>query len=226
MRRFYKQAAVGDARQILLDGRPVKTPGRRLLALPTDALANAVAREWDDQGEKVDPRSMSLTGLANAAIDRVAPDPAAFARGLAAYGESDLLYYRAEGPRPLAERQAELWDPILAWARARYDVAFDLTSGVIHRPQPPATVERLGQAVAARDSFALAGLSPLVAVSGSLIIALALGEGAIGPEEAWAAAILDEQWQAAQWGEDAEAAAALAGRRAEFETARLFLTLL
>lgn len=226
VRRFYRQASVGEDNVILLDGRPVKTPSRRDLAPPSRALAEAIADEWNRQGEKVDPRSMPLTGLANAAIDRIAPDPAAFAHGLAAYGESDLLCYRAEGPAPLAARQAEYWDPILAWARTRYDVAFETTSGILHRPQPPATVETLGRAVAARGPFELAGLSPLVTVSGSLVIALALAEGAILPDRAWAAASLDEQWQAEKWGEDVEAAAALANRRADFEAASRFLSLL
>ena len=119
MRRFYTAASVGEGRRILLDGKKVKTPGRRDLALPTDALAGAIADEWNAQDRKIDPRSMPLTGLANAAIDRIAPEPAAFARGLAAYGESDLLCYRAEGPAPLVARQAERWDPILAWAEQR-----------------------------------------------------------------------------------------------------------
>lgn len=226
VRRFYKLAEVGEDNHILLDGRPVKTPSRRGLALPNALLAEAVAEEWNAQGTTIDPRAMPLTGLANAALDRVAPDPAAFAAGLAAYGQSDLLCYRAEGPAPLAARQSELWDPILAWAQQRYDAVFELTQGVLHMPQPPETVARLGAAVAARDQFQLAGLSPLVTVSGSLLIALALAEGAIGLEPAWAAATLDERWQAEHWGEDEEAAAALAARRRDFEAAARFLALL
>lgn len=226
VKRFYKAATVGDGRFILLDGRPVKTPGRHGLALPSDALAEAVADEWNAQGEHIDPRAMKLTGLANAAIDRIAPGQAGFARGLAAYGESDLLCYRAEAPTPLVSRQAALWDPILAWAQQRYDVVFELASGVTHMPQPPETLARLNAAVAARDAFALAGLHPLVTISGSLLIALALAEGALPLGEAWAAATLDEQWQVEQWGEDADAAAALAARRRDFEAAARFLALL
>jgi chaperone required for assembly of F1-ATPase len=169
---------------------------------------------------------MPLTGLANAAVDRVAADPAAFARGLAVYGESDLLCYRSEGPRPLVDRQAERWDPLLDWARRRFDVVFEVTAGVMHRPQPAATVERLAHATAARGPFQLAGLSPLVTISGSLVIGLALSEGAIGLDPAWEAATLVEAWQAEQWGEDALAAAALRNRRREFEAAYRFLTLL
>ena len=226
MKRFYRLASVGEGNLVLLDGRPVRTPGRAPLALPGASLAEAIADEWNEQGETIDPRAMPLTGLANAAIDRIAPAPDAFAEGLAAYGESDLLCYRAEGPAPLVARQADHWDPLVAWAEARYDIAFEVTAGIVHRPQPEETVERLAAAVAARDPFELAGLSPLVTVSGSLVVALALAEGAIGLDAAWAAASLDEQWQAEQWGEDAEAAKALAGRRADFAAAARFLSLL
>jgi chaperone required for assembly of F1-ATPase len=229
MRRFYKEAQVqpqpgGFA--LLLDGKPVKTPARRQLAVPSRPLADAMAAEWQAQAEKIDPRLMPLTGLANAAIDRVAPDIAAFAAGLAQYGESDLLCYRAEGPERLVARQSELWDPILAWARQRYDVELKVTSGIIHRPQPPATVERLGRAVSARGAFDLAALSPLVTVSGSLLIALALAEGGISLEEAWPAAALDDHWQAEKWGHDSEAVLALENRRNDFEAGARFLTLL
>jgi chaperone required for assembly of F1-ATPase len=226
VRRFYKEALAGADRQILLDGRPVKTPGRAPLAPPTDSLAGAIADEWNAQGEIIDPRSMPLTGLANAAIDRVAPAPEAFAAGLAVFGESDLLCYRAEGPAPLVALHAEHWDPLLAWARGRYSIEFAVTAGIIHTPQPRETIARLAATVAARDPFELAGLSPLVTVSGSLVLALALAEGAIGLDAAWAAATVDEQWQIDQWGEDAEALHALANRRADFAAAARFLSLL
>ncbi|HEY7810461.1 MAG TPA: ATP12 family protein [Allosphingosinicella sp.] len=229
MKRFYEKAgAVPSAGgvAILLDARPVKTPGRHPLFVPTEELAEAIAAEWDSQGEQIDPRSMPLTGLANAAIDRVTPDPAAFAQGIAQYGESDLLCYRAESPQPLVQRQSERWDTLLEWARKRFDIELHTAPGVMHRPQPESSVTRLAAAVAARDPFRLAGLSPLVTISGSLVIALALAEGTIGLEEAWAAATLDEQWQAEQWGEDDLAAQALAARRRDFDAAYRFLTLL
>ena len=229
MKRFYGQATLSPEEggvAVRLDDRPVRTPGHQALRVPTEELAEAIAAEWNAQGEKVDPRSMPLTGLANAAIDRVAPDPAAFARSLAEYGESDLLCYRADGPQALVERQESAWEPLLAWARTRFDVVLETTTGVIHRRQPAATVERLGRAVAARGPFQLAGLAPLVTLSGSLIAAVALAEGAIGLDRAWAAATLDEAWQAEQWGEDSLAAEALAQRRREFEAAYRFLTLL
>ena len=229
MKRFFKEAAAvpaGSRLAIRLDGRPVRTPAHNLLELPTEELADAIAAEWNAQSEEIDPRSMPLTGLANAAIDRVAPDPAAFARGLAAYGESDLLCYRAEGPETLAKRQAEVWDPILDWARRRFGIEVETVCGIMHKAQPVETVALLGLEVAARDPFRLAGLSPLVTVSGSLLVALALAEGEIGLERAWAAATLDESWQAEQWGEDPLAAAAIEARRRDFDAAYLFLTLL
>ncbi|MEA2999334.1 MAG: hypothetical protein QOK17_1167 [Sphingomonadales bacterium] len=229
MKRFYKAASAAPGpggAAILLDGRPVKTPARAPLAVPTEALGHAIAAEWAAQGEEIDPRAMPLTGLANAAIDRVAPDPRAFACGLAKYGESDLLCYRAETPQPLVRRQADAWDPLLAWARLRFDVDFEVTAGVIHRPQPPPTVERLRRAVAAFDPFALAALAPLVTVSGSLLIALALAEGELGLEQAWSAATLDEAWQAEHWGNDPLAAAARDERRRDFDAGYLFLSLL
>jgi chaperone required for assembly of F1-ATPase len=226
VRRIYKTASLGEGKVVLLDARAVKTPGRAPLAPPTPSLAAAIVDEWNEQGETIDPRSMPLTGLANAAIDRIAPAKEAFAQGLAAYGESDLLCYRAEGPAPLVARQAALWDPLLAWARDRYDVAFAVTSGIVHTPQPPETVERLAAAVHARGAFELAGLSPLVTVSGSLVVALALAEGAVSLDQAWAAGSLDEQWQIEQWGDDMEAVKALAGRRTDFAAAARFLSLL
>jgi chaperone required for assembly of F1-ATPase len=229
MRRFYGQSTVSPEPggvAVLLDGRPVRTPGRNLLRVPTEELADAIAAEWNAQGEKIDPRSMPLTGLANVTIDRVEPDPAGFARTLAEYGESDLLCYRAEGPDSLVERQDEVWNPLLAWARTRFGVDIETTAGIMHRRQPPATVEQLGRAVAARSPFQLAGLAPVVTIAGSLIIALALAEGAIGVSAAWDAALLDETWQAEQWGADPLAAASLENRRREFEAAYRFLTLL
>lgn len=229
MKRFYTEAETVEADGgfgIALDGRPVRTPGRAALAVPTRALGAALADEWMAQGDTIDPRAMPLTGLANAAIDRIAPDMAGFAAGLAAYGESDLLCYRADAPAPLVARQAEAWDPLLDWAARRYDVAFVVTAGIVHAPQAPAAIERLAVATAARGPYALAGLSPLVTISGSLVAALALAEGAFGVEEVWTRVTVDEAWQAEQWGEDTLAAAALAARRAEFMSAATFLALL
>lgn len=223
MKRFWKEVAVGPDRVVELDGRPVRTPGRAALALPTYALAEAVAAEWRGVGDTLDPRAMPLTGLSNAAIDRIAPDRASFAAGLARYGESDLVCYRAEAPAELVQRQAAAWDPVLDWARGRYDVHFELVTGVIHRTQPAPTVRRLADAVAAQDEWQLAGLSPVVTITGSLLLGLALLEGAAAADAVWAAANVDEDWQREQWGEDALATEATEGRRREFGAAVRFL---
>lgn len=229
MRRFYAEASAGpagaDGIPILLDGRAVKTPARAALAVPTLRLADAIVAEWQAQRETVAPRTMPMTGLANAAIDRVTPDPRAFATPLAAYGESDLLCYRAETPASLVAAQEQAWDPLLAWAKARYDVTFAVTAGIVHRAQPPATIRRLTDALAARAPFALAAFSPLVTISGSLVIALALAEGEIEPEPAFDAAHLDELWQATRWGEDALATQAREERRRDFLAGARFLRL-
>jgi chaperone required for assembly of F1-ATPase len=226
MKRFWKDVAIDADRVVTLDGKPVRTPGRRPLALPTAALAEAVADEWRSVGETIDPRTMPLTGLANAATDPIANDPTQFAARLAAYGESDLLCYRAEGPPLLVERQAAAWDPLLDWARARYDVTFAVTAGVMHVAQAPATIARLHEAVAAYDDFRLAGLSPVVTLTGSLVIGLALIEGEIGADAAWAAAGLDEDWSIEMWGEDWQAAELRELKRQEFARGAAFLGML
>ena len=225
MKRFWKTVTVDAERGVRLDERPVRTPGRVPLLLPTDMLAEAVADEWREVTDDIDPRAMPLTGLANAAIDRIAPDPAAFAAGLAAYGESDLLCYRAERPPDLVGRLAALWDPPLDWARDRYDVHFEIVIGVIHRPQPEATIARLGAAIATRRPFELAPLSPIVTITGSLVLALALAERAMEAEAVWAAANLDEDWQAEQWGEDDLAVKTREAHQREFHAAARFLSL-
>lgn len=229
MKRFWKDVSVepeGEGWGVRLDGRPVKTPARAALSVRAERLAEAIANEWRAVDEKIDPRAMPLTGLANAAIDRVAPDGDAFAKGLANYAEADLACYRAEGPRRLIERQTEHWDKLLSWARRRYDVDFVTTSGLMHVAQPPATVERLSHAIAALDPFRLAGLSPLVTIGGSLAAALAVLEKAMTPEEAWEAVSVDERWQLEQWGGDQEAEAALENRQRDFLAAARFLDLL
>lgn len=229
MKRFWKEANVKRSEAgwgIRLDDRPVKPPARKPLSVPSKALADAIADEWRAIEVKIDPRAMPLTGLANAAIDRVAPERQAFASGLARYAEADLACYRAEGPAALVARQEQSWDSLLAWARRRFDVDFATTSGILHVEQPPGTVEQLSHAVAALDAFHLAGLSPLVTVGGSLIAALAVLEQAMTTEEAWNAISLDERWQLEQWGADAEAELALESRHQDFFVAARFLKLL
>lgn len=229
MKRFWKEASVIEAEDgwgVALDGRPVRTPMRAQLLVPGRTLAEAIAAEWATQGETVDPRAMPATGFANAAIDRIAPDPAAFAADLARYAEADLLCYRADAPAELATRQAARWDPLLDWARARFDVHFAIGTGILHLPQPPETVARLSAAIAAIDSFRLAAMSPLVTISGSLVTALALLEGRVSTDEAFDLTHLDELWQVEQWGEDELALKSREARRADFRAAADFLALL
>ena len=228
MKRFWKEVTVepkDGGWEVRLDGRPVRTPARAPLNVPNQALAEAIAQEWREAGEDVDPRAMPLTGLANAAIDRVEPDKDAFAAGLARYAEADLACYRAGGPSALVERQEQSWDALLNWARRRFDVDFVTTPGLAHVAQPSATIERLVHAVAALDAFHLAGLSPLVTIGGSLIAALAVLEKAISAGQAWEAVSIDERWQLEQWGADVEAEAALENRRRDFLAAARFLEL-
>ncbi len=225
MKRFWKEAHA-EGGTVLLDGRPVRTPRRNALAVPTEPLAAAIVEEWTAVGEELDPRTLPLTGLANAAIDIVATDRDGFADQLARYGETDLIAYRAETPAPLIRRQADEWDPLIAWARARYDVHVETVAGIMHRPQPDATVERLREATRARSDFELAGLSPIVTIGGSLIAGLALVEGAFNAERLWSAVQLDELWQEELWGADDLALQARAVRRRDWDAAVRFLHLL
>ncbi|MES2055887.1 MAG: ATP12 family protein [Pseudomonadota bacterium] len=226
MKRFWTDVAVDTAGVVTLDGKPVRTPGRVPLAIPFPALAGAVADEWRAVTGEIDPRGMPLTGLANAAIELVGADPAGFAAGLATFAQSDLLCYRAEDPPTLVERQAELWDPLLDWARGRYDVHFEIVAGIMHKPQPAVTIARLSDAVAVRSPWELAGLAPIVTIGGSLIAALALIEGAASADRIWRAVELDEDWQAEQWGRDDLSLAALDSRRRDFDAGVRFLTLI
>lgn len=229
MKRFYKTVAAvanGEAWGIALDGRAVRTPARVSLTLPTAALTQAIVAEWDAQGDKIEPLTMPLTGLCNAAIDRVAPDRSGFAASLAAYAETELLAYRADYPPPLVVRQAAVWDPLLAWARTRYDVAFNVTTGIVHVAQPPATLARIAAVFASFDAFRLAALNQAVTITGSAVIALALADGHVGAGQAYAAGHLDELWQAEQWGSDPLAEAPRAERQANLAAAARLLALL
>lgn len=226
MKRFYKDVTIGEDRSILLDGRPVRTPARHLLLLPSKALALAVAEEWAAQGDDIDPRSMPMTGLANAAIDRVAPDVEGFLAPLVEYSETDLLCYRADSQPELAQLQATEWDPALDWAARRFGVVFTVAHGIMHRPQPEATIKALSDGLRDLDPFRLAAMNPLVTISGSLVLALAIVDQSMDAEAAFAKAHLDELWQAELWGEDEFAIKAREARRADFMAVARFIDLL
>lgn len=214
-----------DGWGIALDGRPLRTPGRSPLEVPSQALADAIAAEWAAVDSEVRPGTMPMTGIANAAVDIVSPDPATFAATLAAYGETDLTCYRAEGPQPLVARQVAAWEPALKAVEARHGLLFRRTAGIVHVPQPAETLAQLRALFAGLSPWRLAPLQPIVSLSGSAVLALALLEGVLDAEAAFDAGHLDEAWQAEQWGEDTLALEARDGRWAQFAAAARFLAL-
>ncbi len=229
MRRFWKtvsaeQSAWGFG--IRLDGRVLKTPMKNELLLPTTALTNAVVAEWKAVDEKIDPLAMPMTGFANAAIDHVAKDRETFAANIAAYAETDAFCYRADEGEALAEKQTEIWEPWLNWARGRYDVSFTIVHGIMHQPQPAASLEILRQAVAARGTFELAAMAKLAHLAGSLIAVLAIVEQEADPAALWQDLCLEELWQEELWGHDHWAEKNRLDRWAEFQGAAQFLDLI
>lgn len=210
---------------VALDGRRVRTPAKAPLVVPTQGLAQAMAAEWAAQQDKVDPTTMPFTRTANAAIDKVVAQHAEVAQMLADYGDSDLLCYRAETPRDLADRQAASWDPILEWAADRYGARLQPRAGVMHAPQSPQALEKLGAAVAAQDQFRLAAFHDLVTISGSLVMGLAAAEGAFDIDQLWQASRVDEAYQIEQWGDDEEAAETTELKRQAFLHANRFYSL-
>lgn len=228
MKRFWTNVSVDQAdtgHRVLLDGRKVRTPAKAELILPTQAMAQAVAEEWDAQSDVLDPRNMPCTRSANAAIDRVVPQIAEVAEMLAAYGDSDLLCYRADSPQALVARQAESWDPALDWAAEALGARLEPRNGLMHAPQQPDVLAVLAQRVARMGPFHLAGFHDLVGLSGSLILGFAAACDWRPAEEIWALSRLDEDWQAEQWGADDEAVAAAAFKRQEFLHAKRFFDL-
>ncbi len=228
MKRFYEKVVVvaeAGGATIRLDGRPVRTPARALLVLPDRALAEAVAGEWRAQADTVDPRSMPLMRIAATAIDRVAPRLEAVIDEIAAYADSDLVCYRAEGPPELVARQHEAWQPLLNWLAGRYGARLAVTVGVVHRPQSKAKLAALRKAVAGHDAMALAALHLATGAAGSLVVALALAAGEIAADEAFALSQLDESFQIERWGEDAEARARRQALAADIDSAGRFLKL-
>jgi chaperone required for assembly of F1-ATPase len=228
-RRFYREAAAvaeGDRWRIALDGKVVKTPARNPLALPTRALAEAIAAEWAAQDTKVKPDTMPLMQLASTAIDRVAPERARIIAEIAGYAATDLVCYRAEAPAELVARQAAQWDPLIEWLRERYDVSLKVAAGVMAIPQSEQALAALTRAVAAQDDLRLTALGVMTGAAGSLAVASAVLEGRIGPEAAAEAAQLDELFQAERWGIDPEAEKRRALQRADLAAAKRFLDLL
>ncbi len=223
-RRFYADVATapsttGAGHVILLDGRPARTPGRRELRLPTLALATAVAAEWSAQVTLIDPARMPLTRLSNTAIDGVAERAVEVAADVASYAASDLLCYRAEYPEALADRQRALWDPCLAWAGQTLGVDLQVVTGLMPVAQPADTPAKVVAGISTWDPFKLTALHVMTTLVGSALLALAVAHGRMTAESAWEAAHVDEDWQIADWGEDAEATARRARRWTEMQAA-------
>ena len=227
-KRFWKNTdvtPVDGGYSVTLDGRGIKTPAKTPLVVPTEALARQIADEWQAQGEKVDPSSMPFTRMSNSALDKVATQHAEVADMLAAYGDSDLLCYRAVDPAGLVKRQSEAWDPVLDWAHETFGARLEPRAGVMHEPQDPGALGKLADQVHAMSPFALAAFHDLVSLSGSLVLGLAATRGYQEPEAIWALSRIDETWQEEQWGVDEEAAEVAAYKRGEFLHAARFYTL-
>lgn len=228
MKRFYKAVTVavdGGGFRVMLDGRPLRTVGGRAQIVPSAPLAEALAAEWSAQGEEIDPAGFVFRDLADYAIDVVSHGKAAVAEELVPYAETDTLCYRAEPDEALGIRQRAVWDPLLTAAEARWDVRFVRVAGVMHRPQPPETLARLREELAARDGFTLAALKTTTSLAASLVLGLMAVEADAEIDALWDAANLEEDWQAELWGKDAEAEARRARRHAAFAAAARFAVL-
>ena len=228
-KRFWKSAEVvpvNDGFTVQLDGRVIKTPARAPLVVPTLAVAELIAAEWQAQGEKIAPETMPATRAANAAIDKVRGQFDEVAGLVAAYGETDLLCYRATFPAELRARQDAAWNPLLSWSTDRFGLRWVITEGVMPQPQPPETLARLNAQVACFSPFELTAFHDLVALSGSLVIGLAVTGGQGTPEALWQVSRIDEDWQTEKWGNDDEAGALAARRRQGFMDAAVFFAAL
>lgn len=222
-KRFYDKVDVLEGPEgfvVHLDGKPVRTPGKAVLLLPTARAAKLVADEFSAQDENIDLVAMPVMRLANTAIDGVATDTQAVLEDILRFSSSDLLCYRADAPERLVERQAEAWDPVLDWARSRLGARFFLAEGVMHVEQPRETIAAIGVHLRPREQpMRLAALHVMTSITGSALLALAVEAGELDVETAWLAAHVDEDWNAEQWGEDFEAAARRAARKRDFTAA-------
>ena len=229
MKRVYKVVetrAVEGGWGVALDGRPVRTPARRELAVPSERLAAAIAAEWDAQDPDIRPETMPLTRLAATAIDRTAAERDKIVAEVANYAATDLVCYRAAHPPALAARQEAVWQKLIDWAAGRYDAGLAVTAGIVPVPQSPASLKAYATVVAAFDDFRLTALQAVTATCGSLVIALALHEGRLDAEAAFDASQLDETFQIEAWGEDAEATRRRAALAEDIRATARFLELL
>jgi chaperone required for assembly of F1-ATPase len=228
MKRFYKDVAVeqvDDGWRVTLDGRPIKTARMKPQLVPTKSLADALAAEWAQQGEEIDPRTLPLRDLADYTVDVVASDGAGITASILPYAETDTLCYRADPDEPLYKRQLELWEPILQRAEVRLGLSFERASGIVHKPQPAASLAALKKQLEAQDAFTLAATKNLASLAHSLVIALEALEDGADAGALWAAANAEEDWQAEQWGWEWTAEERRARRLADFTRAMEFARL-
>lgn len=227
-KRFWEKASVnarGGQFEVLLDGCKLRTPAKAELLVPTENLALEIAREWGAQGERIDPMTMPTTRTANAAIDKVKPQHSEVSDLIAAYGETDLLCYRAPEPKELVERQNAAWDPLLDWAKTVLDAPLVTGNGVIFVQQDQKAIQNLTRRVKNLNEFELSAFHDLVAMSGSLIIGFAVTEGFMKVDDLWSKSRIDEDWQIEIWGEDEEAMEAILVKKQAFEHAAVFFSL-
>jgi chaperone required for assembly of F1-ATPase len=226
-KRFYKDVAAAPAETgfvVHLDSKPVRTPGKALLTLPTERSAALVVAEFSAQDERIDPSTMPIYRLVNTAIDGVAADPAAVRGDIAKFASSDLLCYRADAPAGLVERQAKAWDPVLDWVYRALGARLMLAEGVVHVEQPRNAMDAVEAHLALRqEPLRLAAMHLMTTLTGSALLAMAVEAGEIDAEAAWAAAHVDEDWQAEQWGQDPEAMARRAYRKRDMMAAAQLL---
>lgn len=228
MKRFYKQVSATQSANgvaVELDGRAIKTPAGQQLSLYSKALADAVAKEWDSQEDKVEHKTMPLTTLSYAAIDQVASNRSLIEGEVAAYGCSDLICYRAQSPDELSAEEAQAWDPVVTWLKDVHGLALVLSEGVNHVAQEEKTLEFVKSYLSRQNSFTMAALERLTGLLGSVFLAIALAEKFITPDTAWQASRVDEIYQAKQWGEDEESLRETQAKYRDFCAAAQFLTL-
>lgn len=228
IKRFYREAAVSEAEagySVTLDGRPIKTPGKRALILPYRPLADAIAAEWEAQVETVKPATMALTKLANSTIDVVAGRRSDVVAETARYAATDLLCYRVQDPAELVRRQDEAWDPLMEWLEERHGIRLEVTRSILPVSQDDDTLEAVRRAVDAFSDFPLAGVHAATAAVGSVVIGLALAAGRLDAQAAFDVSQLDETFQIERWGEDAEATRRRELLRVDIDAAARFLAL-
>ena len=228
MKRFYKAVSVepsGEGWRVTLDGRGIRTAHGAPQIVPTRALAEAMAAEWAQQGEEIDPARFILRDLADYAIDIAAADPTAAAAAMLRFAETDTLCYRADPDEPLYPRQRTLWEPILTALETRLGIRFERVSGILHRPQPAETLAKIRTLLEGQDPFTLAALNTMASLAASMAVALAALEEGADAEALWAAANAEEDWQAEQWGWEWSAEEKRAKKLAEFTAALEFVRL-